>query len=386
MRDRASGDAAEARGADDGALRILQVFSPGSFGGAESVVTALAVGLARRGHELVAAATIDADGTEPGVLARLREEGVASPVVRVPARRYDVERRELVRIGRDFRPHVVHTHGYRSDLVGSSAARAIGAPVVTTVHGYTRGDWKNRLYEHLQRLALRRFDAVVAVSDALAEDLRARRGELRLVTIRNGWIAPGRPLARDEARGRLGLSGDDPVVGWVGRLTPEKGCDLFLEAATRLDGPEARFSILGDGPERDALRARFRDLERRGRVRWHGAQPDAWALLRAFDLLVLSSRTEGTPIVLLEAAHAGVPVVATSVGGVPDVLGEEGGWLVSPGRPDALAGTVARALADPEEGRRRARRLAERVRRRFDAGRWVEAHERLYRRVRAASR
>ncbi|MGH7539967.1 MAG: glycosyltransferase family 4 protein, partial [Gemmatimonadota bacterium] len=259
-------------------FRVLQVFAPGAFGGAESVVMTLSRGLAARGHALHAAATLGPAEPEPGLLARMRSAGVDVHVLRIPPRRYDRERRGLIDVARATNADVMHTHGYRSDLVGLSAARLLGLPIVSTVHGFTGGRWKNRWYERLQRSAWRRFDGVVAVSDPLARELRRVSGDaLALHTVRNAWVPPGAPLPRAAARARLGLGLDEIVVGWVGRLTREKGCDLFLDAVARLEDLEVTFSIVGEGPERPILRPRFAARERDGRLRWHGAIADAWA-------------------------------------------------------------------------------------------------------------
>ncbi len=113
--------------------------------------------------------------------------------------------------------------------------------------------------------------------------------------------------------------------------------------------------------------------------------PGAGSLLPAFDLLMLSSRTEGTPMVLFEAMEAGVPIVATAVGGVPDVLTESEGWLVPAGSSAALAAAAGEALGNGEEAKRRAARAAERLRREFAVGPWVDAHVALYREILAGA-
>ena len=194
-------------------------------------------------------------------------------------------------------------------------AGVTGIPLATTVHGFTGGGARNQVYEAMQRLALRRFDAVVAVSEPLARQLRVTVPGDRVRTIRNAWSPAEPPLPRAEARARLGIGEGELVAGWVGRLSPEKGADVLLYALPTL--PALHVSFLGDGADEAFLRGRAARLGVADRVRWHGAVPGAAALYAAFDVFVLSSRTEGTPIALFEAIAAGVPVVATRVGGVP---------------------------------------------------------------------
>ncbi len=351
-------------------MKVLQAVAPGGFGGAETVVAALSRGLVSRGHGVRVAATLQPGAEEPGFLGALRGSGVEVDALRVPARGYPAERRGVRDIARSWGADVLHTHGYRSDLVGLSAARAAGIPAVTTVHGFTGGDLKNRCYQWLQRRSFRRFDAVVAVSEPLARELRAALPSgVRIELLPNAWVPSGPSYDRESARRELGLPAEGSVVGWVGRFSPEKGPDVMVEAARRLAGLPLIVSMVGGGSSPPV------DL---ANVRCHGPRADAWRLLRAFDVLALSSRTEGTPMILLEAGHLGVPIVATRVGGVADLLGEEGGWLVPPDDPAALASAIADALEAPSERERRARALEERLKDRADPGRWIDAHERLY--------
>lgn len=255
--------------------------------------------------------------------------------------------------------------------------------MVSTVHGFTGGDWKNRLYERVQVRALRRFDAVVVVSEALRD--RLRRGGVaaeRLQLIPNAWIGSA-PMTRMEARFRLGLPQADVVVGWVGRLSVEKGPDIAVRALAELPR-EVSLSFVGEGPERRAAERLAQDLGVGDRIRWHGPMPEAAALLSAFDAVLLSSRTEGTPMVLLEAMAAGVPVAATAVGGIPAALLPGAGRLAEPGSSSALAEAVAAVLAP---GTCQAAGGAE-VERALGQGRarWLERYESVYRSVVGARR
>lgn len=352
---------------------VVHAIAPGSFGGAESVVAALAGAWRRQGGAGGVAALMAGGAGEPFV-ARLRSSGVSVWEVRGGTRGYAIEVRELRAILRREGADVLHTHGYRADAAGYLAARWGGAPVVATAHGFTAGDWKNRAYEWFDRRLLRRFDAVACVSPALVDRLRTVRRPERVRLVPN---VPGarEALSRDAARRALDLPPDRAVVGWVGRLSPEKAPERFIAALAALDR-DCVGVVVGDGP----LRA---DLERLARgaagdVRLVGARESAARLLAAFDLLVLSSRTEGTPMVLLEAMAAGVPVASFAVGGVPDVL-EGAGWLVAPGDVAGMAAAITEALTAPDEAARRAERARARVNERYGEAQWVEAYADVYR-------
>lgn len=362
-------------------LTVLHVLAPAPYGGLESVVSALAAGHQGQGHSVHVAAVLDSDPREHPFVDALARALVTVHVRRFPGRSYIAERRAIASLCRTVAPDIVHTHGYRADVVDAGAARRMGVATVTTVHGFTGGNRKNRLYEYVQIRAFRKFDAVVAVSRPLAR-LLARRGvqEARLRTIVNAWRPVGLPLPRDEARRALGVPSDDWRLGFVGRLSAEKGPDVLVDAASQLE-PAVSLSFIGEGRERGVLEARARTRGFGARVTWHGTVPDAARVLPAFDAIVLSSRTEGTPIVLFEAMAAGVPIVATAVGGVPDVVTDREAILVPAEDPDALAEAIRSVRADPVSAATRAAAARQRLADRYATGPWLAAYEAVYREV-----
>jgi len=249
---------------------------------------------------------------------------------------------------------------------------------VSTVHGFTGGSRRNRAYEHLQVWALRRIDAVVAVSRPLADLLRSRGvSSDRLHVVPNAWSPLTAPLSRDDARSQLGL-GDAIQFAWLGRLTREKGADVLVRAIPALP-PNVRISFIGDGRERSSLVTLASELGVADRIDWHGLIPDAGRLLPAFDGYVLSSRTEGTPIALFEAMAARTPIVATRVGGVPDVVGEADAVLVPSEEPLALAAGMRSIIENPAAANARSAAAARRLEQHFGVVPWLDAYENVYR-------
>lgn len=358
-------------------MDIVQLLAPGPFGGLERVVALLSAGLVSRGHAVRALLLVEQEQKEdPALVSTLQHARVTVEVVRAPHRAYVRERALIRRTLQVSRPDIVHTHGYHADVLFRSVAQRLGLPVVTTVHGFTLGGLKNQLFEWLQRRSLRRMDSVVAVSRPLADRL-ARSGvpTRRLQVIPNAYRAPGSFLRSQEARQQLGLLPDVKVIGWVGRVSPEKGPEVAIEALNLMRSSGAALSIIGRGRMEPALRARVAQLGLDQQVRWHGAIPDAWRLFPAFDVFCLSSHTEGTPMALFEAMAAEVPVVATTVGGVPDVVTEREAFLVPPAAPDRMAAALELALSGVPQRTRAARR---RLDQEFGLEAWLDRYEALY--------
>ena len=350
------------------------------------MVEALARGHAAAGHAVRVAAVLGPNERTHPFVRSLETTGVEVEPLTLPGRAYARERSAIRAICRRFHPAVVHTHGARPDVVDSGIARDLGIPLVTTVHGFTGGGWKNRFYEWLQLRAFRRADTVVAVSRPLVDRLHAsgvQRERVQLVP--NAWAGGAAMLARDEARRALGVPSDRYLVGWVGRLSREKGPDVLVEALALLADLPFIAALIGAGPDLGRLQARAADLELANRVRWPGLMPDAGRLFAAFDVFLLSSRTEGTPIVLFEAMAAGVPVVATRVGGVPGVIGGEEGILVPSEDPVALAAAVRATFTDPAAASARTAAARRRLATEFAVGPWLDRYEEIYRALQAHS-
>jgi glycosyltransferase involved in cell wall biosynthesis len=310
----------------------------------------------------------------------LRRDGVSVEALVVPPRRYLAERRQVVERCVRAQPSVVHVHGARPDVLVAGVIRRAGFRVVSTVHGFTGGDLKNRFYEAMQRRALRRMDAVVAVSRPLSRELIDHGVPAqRMHVLPNAAPNDAERMSREEARAALGIAPHERVVGWVGRLTAEKGCDVFVAAMAVIDRADVVASIIGSGQQRDELVRLAGSMDSGPRLRWHGELPAAGRFLGAFDVFVMSSRTEGTPMVLFEAIQAGVPVVTTAVGGIPDVVSSEEALLVAPDDANALAGAIRRAVDDPAAAERRAVNAAARIRTEFSRQQWVARYSAVYR-------
>ena len=287
---------------------------------------------------------------------------------------------------RRFRPHIVHTHTAKAGILGRTAARVagVGSATVHTFHGHLLHGYfsplKTRGVITLEATLARRTDRLVAVGPQVRDDLLAAgigaQGQFAIIP--PGLELPD-GLPRSEAREGLGVPGDTPVISFIGRLAPIKRPDRFVEVARLLHEtrPDVRFLVAGDGSEASFLRAAADTLP----ITVLGWRDDVHNVLAASDAVMLTSDNEGTPLSLIQAALAGLPVIAADVGSVPDVVVDgETGWLASP-EPRQLAEATLDFLKRSTEAERRGREAQRRALRLYGVQRLAEDHARVYRQI-----
>ena len=327
-------------------LPVLLVIDSLDGGGTERYVVDLAVAVRRRGWPVHVACSAG------GVRARdLADAGVPVSVLLDELVKHRVSgryERALRRLVGELRPAVVHAHLFASAAAVAHAVRDLAVPLVVTEH--TEGPWRDRRARAVSGLVYRQADHVVALSSAIRDQLVTDHG-----------VAPERVEVQLPTTSALPAAGSTPpapghpVVGLIGRLVPEKGVDVFLRAAALVSGvvPQAAFLVVGDGPLRPDLEHRAAVLGLSGTVTFTGYRSDATRLLAGLDVLAVPSRSDGSPLVVCEAMAAGVPVVASRVGGLPDLVEDGGsGLLVRPGEAEDLARALVSLLLDPEAARR----------------------------------
>lgn len=293
---------------------------------------------------------------------------------------------------RGWRPHIVHTHTMKAGFLGRIAARLAGVPVVVhTFHGHVFsgyfGRFRSDLFRRLERWLGRLTDRVVAVSPCVRDELISYGivSFRKIEVIPLGFdLTPFLVVQRGGFRSEFGLSEGVRLVGIVGRLFPIKNHRLFFDAAhliVRRCG-DVRFVVVGDGVLRSELEAYVRALGISDRVIFTGWRFDIARIQADLDVLVVSSNNEGTPVSAIEAMASGTPVVATRVGGVPDII-EDGrnGFLVPPGDAEALSEAVLRVLEDRELALRMGSLGRQMALERFSLDRLIEDVRNLYLRL-----
>jgi glycosyltransferase involved in cell wall biosynthesis len=359
-------------------MRVLHLASGDAWGGAERVI-AMLLADSRGSRNIESEAVLFNEGR---LAETLRGLGVPVHVISEKEHSFPGLIRQVRRLLKNRDIQVIHAHRYKESLAAVLAARSRRLRLVITVHGLqppgqlTAKDFLlNWVSFFAARLAGARF---VGVSEELANRIAARLGRKCVVHIPNPMPAVSALGDGPSLRSRLGWDPDRAVVGFVGRLEHVKGPDCFIDLATRCRG-SAGFVLVGGGKLEGELLARVASDGLSDRVALLGETADATAYLREFDVLVLPSRHEGLPLVLLEAAACEVPVVAFDVGGVAEVVdGSSAARLIKPGDVDGLREAVEALLKDREGSRREAARWGNAVRARFDPTRTFAAYAAVY--------
>ena len=346
-------------------VRILRIFSRLNVGGPAVHVILLAEGLDALGYATTVAVGSEAprEGNMRALAARKDVRCVQVPGLGREIRPWSDARAlwRLYRMMRTLRPHIVHTHTAKAGVLGRAAARLAGiGNVVHTYHGHVlRGYFdpgRAAVFRAVERRLARRTRVLIAVSQSVKDDLVAlgiaAAGRIRVIPLGLELLPLAGALPRGSLRGEAGVAEGAPLVGIVGRLTAIKDVPTFLAAAARVRAENAsvRFAVVGDGELRGALEAEAARRGLGGAVHFHGWREDMAAVYGDLDVVVNTSINEGTPVALIEAMAAGRPVVATRVGGTPDLLGGGArGRLVPAGDAPAVASAILEALAGPSD-------------------------------------
>ncbi len=401
-------------------MHLVHLTSSTFFGGPERQM--LGLGQALPAHYRSTYLSFSEGGRCGAFLDRLREAGFAAQALDHDTPNLRAAIRELTELLRDRDADILLTHGYKANMLGRIAARRCGVPVVAVSRGWTGENLKVRCYEALDRVHLRCMDAVVCVSEGQARKVRKTGVAARqIVVIRNAArldaFRDPDPAYRERLNRLAGAIEGERIVVAAGRLSPEKGFHVLVESAAQVVARNnlVRFVLFGEGAQRPLLEKRIvelglckeplpRPLPEAGRGDYAFSPPrfgegsgegfdqprfilagfrddlDRW--LPWADVVVLPSFTEGLPNVALEAAAAGVPFVATAVGGTPEVVHDGlNGFLVRSGDPAALAERILKLCGDDDLRRSMGNAGRRLMQERFSFAAQAEAYQRLFARL-----
>jgi glycosyltransferase involved in cell wall biosynthesis len=365
-------------------MNILHINAPTNLAGAERVLLNYLSSYDPDHFTLHVASYVNYQRQDNSFTTEIEKLGISFHKVLISSSNYLVVLKETRELIRKLQIDLVHSHGYRSDITGYIATRSTGTPIVSTVHGWTPISAKLRCYEMLDRWFLRRFNGIIGVSKEIVKSLHAAGIRPEKVRLINNAVPP-RPEIHDSRmdirKALFSCAADEKILLAVGRLSWEKGLDILLRSFQMhcAGDQRIRLVLVGEGPARDTLVGLAEELGISARVIFAGHINKVAPYYAAADLLVLSSRTEGLPMVILEAMQAELPVVCTRVGGIPELIADgETGIMVEPEDADALGRAIMRVLGDQALSDTMRRKGVSVVRTNFSADAWARKIEQFY--------
>jgi glycosyltransferase involved in cell wall biosynthesis len=331
-------------------VKILHIISSGGMYGAEAVILNLSRTLNEGAHSSVLGVFSNSANPNLQLHEAATKKHTESHLIPCKGQIDRTVAASIRNLAARTNADIVHAHGYKADIYTYAALGRSTTPLVSTCHTWYDNDLFVSLYGMADRMVLRSFAAIVAVSDEVKlRLLKAGVREDKIHLVENGIDL--RPF--DNATPSLqegSTPGHSPTVGLIGRLANEKGVDIFLRAAARVlvELPSTKFVVVGEGPDRDKLESLIDELKIRDSVLMLGRRDDMPSVYASLDIMVSSSRQEGLPIAILEGMASRRPIIASAVGAVPTVvLDGHTGVLLPPESIEALASEIANLLRDP---------------------------------------
>lgn len=370
-------------------MKILHIIDSGGLYGAEVMLLNLMNEQAALGLEPVLASIGDPGRAEKAIEAEASRRGLQVAAFRMRPGPNIAGALEVLRFARREKCDLLHSHGYKGNIMFGFLPRWLRRmPMLATVHGWTwtGGMTRMAVYEWLDSLSLARMDRVVLVNEAMKNHPRLKnRPNLAVEVVANGipdnYEADGDDSCAGLDREILDFCRQSYTIGAIGRLSPEKGFDLLLEAVAGLiaEGKDVQLLLLGEGGMRRRLEQRVQELALENRVLMPGYVHNARNYLPILQLFAMPSLTEGLPIVLLEAMQAGVPIVASAVGGIPDVLDNgRAGHLIEPGSVASLQHGISEVIRNPTAAGQRVQEAKQRVRNQYSSKTMAITYLELY--------
>lgn len=354
-------------------MKILHIIDSGGLYGAEVMLLNLAGEQMKMGIDPTICSIGERNIIEKPLETEALKRGVKIRKFRISPGPNIVGALKILRFAHNEKFDFIHSHGYKGNiLLGFIPKRFRKIPLITTLHGWTstKALSKMKLYEWLDAKSLKHIDAVVAVNRVmLMHSMFKNNGHTNLFVVNNGIPALNFTTGKMAPQKNCSLNRDiiefcqnGFIIGSIGRLSKEKGFNNLIESVYELNktGVKAKLIIIGEGYERDNLERLTMKLGMKDNVLMPGYENKAWQYLPLFDVFVLPSLTEGFPITILEAMQSGVPIVATRVGGVPEILDEgAAGVLVKPGDVKVLTQEILSLLKNPAYSKNLAKKAKE---------------------------
>lgn len=356
-------------------IPILYLITELSVGGAQTVLLHLLTHLNRERFTPVVVCLYNGDGA---TAKRIKALGI--PVIDVQmTRKYNVFALGRVsQLIRKYQPTIIHASLFHTNILARLLSPLTGTPIVISTEQTM--NLEGKLRHKINRFTAPLVDKVVANADNVQQFYANQVGipSEKLVLIYDGVKTSDKPLiSQTKARERLGLPLDSLIFGTIGRIDPVKGLDVLIQALPKID--EGMLVLVGKGPDRSRLEALSKKLNLADKIHWAGYQSDVFEVLPAFDIFIQSSFREGLPSAILEAMSAGLPIIATTVGGTPEIVKEmETGLLVPPNDSGALATAINHLAKQPQLQQQMGQKGMKRIEKNFTLPRMISQYEQLY--------
>jgi glycosyltransferase involved in cell wall biosynthesis len=361
-------------------MKILHIISSGGMYGAEAVILNLSRTLNEQGHTSLLGIFSNSSKPNLQLHERALQEGIESHLISCRGQIDRTVPASIRAVASSTGANLIHAHGYKADVYVYLAMRGSTMPLVSTCHTWYDDNRLVWLYGVIDRRVLRRYQAVVAVSD----DVRQRLLDSGVPASRIHFIRNGidlRPFTNATPSLRHLARPDGLLVGWVGRLTHDKGPDIFLHAIAQVrpEYPTAHYLLVGEGPYRPEVERLITELALGDVVHLLGQRSDMPDVYASCNFMVSSSRQEGLPMAILEGMAAGLPWIATSVGAVPKVIhAGQNGILILPEDAELLAASMIQIMRSPEDRARMGAAARSLTESEFSAARMAADYLRVY--------
>jgi glycosyltransferase involved in cell wall biosynthesis len=371
------------------------ILTPIDFGGAEKVSLTLLKNINRSDYNILVIALIRPWEEDNFFLSNIEDEHLNYNKIPVALFKKS-EKRELFRVIRCARDlwqiakakkiDLFHSNGYFADIIGIPVAKMLGIPIISTCHGFIKNYVKLRIYNALDRTALRYANKIIAVSEEIKASLvkvGIRESIIRVIqnSVETNNDDRTYKINREEIRAIHNIQKNELVIGYVGRLSEEKGLRYLVDAISLLNEASltVRLLLIGDGPQRLQIESYAEEKLIKKQVVFTGFQSKIDKLLPALDVFVLPSLTEGTPIALLEAMANGLPAIASSVGGIPSIIRSgQNGILTQPRNSKEIAKAICDLYGNEHLRLNLGSEAKRTIRVKFNAVDWVRKIEKEY--------
>lgn len=361
---------------------MLELAGSVALYGAERWILALVKHLNRDRIKPMIGALADDNGLSAPLCDASQKMGIPSISIKAPGRFNYNAIRLIRRVIAENNIDIIHTHGYKGDILGLLATRGSSCRIITTPHGWTHEpDFKLRLYELFDKALYPFMDSVVPLSKDMFRQLAGKRGMARKMRLIENAVDLDEIYADKCPSPEIIFQGKNKcfIIGFIGRLIKAKGLTSLLSALSRMSDRSVSLALIGNGPEEEELRRLARELNIGDRVRFFGYREDRIALMKSFDVFVLPSLSEGIPRCLMEAMGIGVPIVATDIPGCRDLI-ENGktGLLFPPGDVDALCDALESLKNSGDKRNILANNAKDYVYKHYSANRMAREYEDLF--------